>query len=333
MKVVIAGGSGHLGTLLARARSKAGDEVVVLSRTPQPGPWRVVGWDARTVGEWANELDGAGVVVNLAGRSVNCRYTEENRRAIMDSRVESARAIGEAVARAANPPRVWLQISTATIYAHRYDAANDEASGIIGGSEPGAPKAWRFSIGVAQAWERTVGEAALGRTRTVLLRSAVAMSPESGGPFDILLRLVRFGLGGTSGDGRQYVSWIHDADFVRAIDWIVRDAALSGPVNLAAPNPLPNAAFMRDLRRAWGIPVGLPSPGWMLGIGARLLGTETELVLKSRFVAPGRLAAAGFRFAYPRWDAAARDLCARWRRAHGALPADATSPRPPAAAR
>ncbi len=333
MKVVIAGGSGHLGTLLARARCEAGDEVVVLSRTPRPASWRVVAWDARTLGPWAQELEGAGAVVNFAGRSVNCRYTPSNRRAIVDSRVESTRAIGEAVARAAIPPRLWLQTSTATIYAHRYDVANDEASGIIGGSEPGVPETWRFSIEVARAWERAVDDATVDGTRTVKLRSAIVMSPESGGPFDILLRLVRFGLGGSSGDGRQYVSWIHDADFVRAIDWIVRNDALSGPVNLAAPNPLPNAAFMRELRRAWGIPVGLPSPGWMLEIGARLLGTETELVLKSRFVVPGKLAADGFAFDFPSWGAAARDLCTRWRRARGAPPPDATSSRLPAAGR
>jgi NAD dependent epimerase/dehydratase family enzyme len=156
------------------------------------------------------------------------------------------------------------------------------------------------------------------RTRTVRLRTAVVMSPESGSPFDILLRLVRFGLGGRSGDGRQYVSWIHDADFVRATDWIVRHDALTGPVNLAAPEPLPNEAFMRALRRAWGISIGLPSPGWMLEIGARALGTESELVLKSRFVVPGKLAASGFTFDFPGWNAAADDLCARWRRDRGA---------------
>jgi uncharacterized protein (TIGR01777 family) len=215
-------------------------------------------------------------------------------------------------------------MSTATIYAHRFDAPNDETSGIVGGAEPGAPETWRFSIDVVRAWERAADEAVVPRTRTVKLRTAVVMSPEPGGPFDILLRLVRFGLGGASGDGRQYVSWIHDADLVRAIDWIVRHDALRGPVNLAAPQPLPNAAFMRELRRAWGIPIGLPAPGWMLEIGARLLGTETELVLKSRYVVPGALAASGFAFAFPAWDAATRDLCARWR---------ATAPRPPAAQR
>ena len=296
----------------------------MLSRAPAAAPWRILAWDARTIGPWARELDGAGVVVNLAGRSVNCRYTRENRRAIVDSRVESTRAIGEAIAQAANPPPLWLQMSTATIYAHRFDAPNDETSGIVGGDEPGAPETWRFSIDVVRAWERAADEAVVPRTRLVKLRTAVVMSPDPGGPFDILLRLVRFGLGGASGDGRQYVSWIHDADFVRAIDWIVRHDALHGPVNLAAPQPLPNAAFMRALRRAWGIPIGLPSPGWMLEVGARLLGTETELVLKSRYVIPGTLAESGFTFAFPAWDAAARDLCARWR---------ATALRPPAAAR
>jgi len=315
VKFVIAGGSGQLGTLLARARSRAGDEVVVLSRTPAAAPWRVVAWDARTVGPWAAELDGADAVVNLAGRSVNCRYTPSNRRAIVDSRVESAQAIRDAIAQAARPPALWLQMSTATVYAHRYDAPNDEATGIVGGAEPGAPETWRFSIEVVRAWEQVVDEAVLPRTRTAKLRSAIVMSPEPGGPFDVLLRLVRFGLGGSSGDGRQMVSWIHGADFVRAIDHVVRDDALSGAVNLAAPNPLPNAEFMRDLRQAWGIPFGLPAPGPMLELGARVLGTESELVLKSRYVVPGKLAASGFAFDFPLWDAAARDLCERWRRA------------------
>jgi uncharacterized protein (TIGR01777 family) len=333
VKVVIAGGSGHLGTLLASARHQLGDEVVVLSRAPGRARWRVVAWDARTAGPWARELDGADVVVNLAGRSVNCRYTTANKRAIMDSRVDSVRAIGAAIAAAAIVPKLWLQMSTATIYAHRYDEPNDEARGIIGGSEAGTPPAWRFSIEVARAWERAVDESASERTRTVKLRTAVVMSPEPGGPFDLLLRLVRFGLGGASGDGKQMISWIHNADFVRAIDWIVRHEDVSGVVNLAAPKPLPNAAFMRALRRAWGIPIGLPAPAWMLEIGTRLLRTESELVLKSRFVVPGVLEAGGFAFDFPEWDAAARDLCARSRRAAGPLAQNsATSPRPPAAA-
>jgi uncharacterized protein (TIGR01777 family) len=313
MKVVIPGGSGQVGGILARAFQRGGHEVVVLSRAPTPAPWRVVGWDAKTTDDWAREIDGADVVINLAGRSVNCRYTRENRRLILESRVDSTRAVGRAIAEAASPPRVWLQASTATIYAHRFDAPNDEANGVLGGNEPGLPDAWRFSLEVASAWERTLDEAETPRTRKVALRSAVVMSPDRGGIFDILLGLVRRGLGGTSGDGRQYVSWIHDADFVRAIDFLIARDDLAGPVNLASPNPLPNAEFMRDLRRAWGTRFGLPASRWMLEVGAVFLRTETELVLKSRRVVPGRLLDVGFTFDFPGWPEAAADLCRRWR--------------------
>ena len=317
MKIVLPGGSGQVGTLLARDFHGSGHNVIELSRHPSGNrPWRSVAWDARTIGAWAAELEGADAVINLAGRSVDCRYTPENRRKIMQSRVDSTKVIGEAIARAAHPPPVWLQASTATIYAHRFDAGNDEATGIIGGSEANVPETWRFSIDVATAWERAVEEAGpLPQTRIVLLRSAMTMSPDAGGIFDVLLRLVRFGLGGKSGDGRQYVSWIHEADFVRAIRWLIEHDDISGPVNLAAPHPLPNAEFMRVLRAAWGIRVGLPAAKWMLEIGAVFLRTETELILKSRRVIPGRLLEMGFQFEFPEWAAAGRDLCARWRSA------------------
>src|SRR5262245_41596457 len=154
MKMVITGGTGQVGTLLARAFLADRHEVVVLSRNPGKAPWRIVRWDAETVADWAVEIEGADVVINLAGRNVNCRYHAQNRRLIMESRISSTRAVGRAIARAARPPRVWLQASTATIYAHRYDAANDEATGILGGSEADAPDAWRFSIDVAKAWEQ-----------------------------------------------------------------------------------------------------------------------------------------------------------------------------------
>jgi hypothetical protein len=314
VKIVVAGGTGQLGTLVARAHQAAGDEVVVLSRAVREAPWRVVAWDAKRLGSWAAEVDGADVVINLAGRSVNCRYTPENRRAIIDSRVDSTRVVGAAIAAAVRPPKVWIQMSTATIYAHRYDAANDELTGIIGGGEPGVPETWRFSIDVVKAWERAVDEAETPGTRKVKLRSAIVMAPGAGGPFDILLRLVRFGLGGHVGDGRQYVSWVHGDDFVRAVDQVIRDESLEDAVNVAAPNPLPNAEFMRELRAAWGMPVGLPAPGPLLEVGARVMGTETELALKSRRVVCAKLAGTGFAFAFPSWDAAARDLCARVRR-------------------
>jgi len=313
MKVVIPGGTGQVGTLLARHLQRKGHEVIVLSRRPGPAPWRVVSWDARTLGAWQDELDGADAVVNLAGRSVNCRYNAHNRREILESRVNSTRVVGEAISGAKRPPPVWLQASTATIYAHRYDAPNDEATGILGGSEPNVPDTWRFSIVVARSWERALEEATTPATRKVALRTAMVMSPDRGGVFDVLLNLVRHGLGGRAGNGRQYVSWIHFQDFLSAIEWLLERDDFSGPVNLAAPNPLPNAEFMRALRRAWGIGFGLPATEWMLEIGAFFLKTETELILKSRRVVPGRLLENGFTFPFPAWPEAAQDLCRQWR--------------------
>ena len=273
----------------------------------------MVAWDAETLGAWVAELEGTDVVVNLAGRSVDCRYHARNRREIMQSRVNSTRIVGEAIARVKQPPRVWLQASTATIYAHRFDAANDESGGILGGSEPDVPETWRFSIDVAQSWERALDEAVTPHTRKVKLRSAMTMSADHGGIFDVLLRLVRCGLGGRAGNGRQYVSWIHGADFVHAIYWLIDHDDIDGAVNLTAPNPLPNADFMRALRVAWGMPVGLPAANWMLEMGARILRTETELILKSRRVVPGRLLERGFSFQFPTWPEAARELCQQWR--------------------
>jgi uncharacterized protein (TIGR01777 family) len=311
MKIVIPGGAGQVGRILAREFHQTGHEVVVLSRTPADAPWRTVSWDGETMGDWTSEFEGADAVINLAGQSVNCRYTAENRKLIIDSRVKSTRAVGDAIVQASKPPRVWLQASTATIYAHRFDAPNTEATGIIGGAEPGAPETWRFSIDVVNSWERAFDKVPTPFTRKVLMRSAIIMSPNSGGPFDMLLRLVKYGLGGQAGDGKQYVSWIHDQDFVRAVRWLIEHRDFAGPVNLAAPNPLINSEFMRALRAAWGMPFGLPAPNWMLELGAFLLGSETELILKSRRVIPARLQQSGFDFQFPEWAAAARDLCAR----------------------
>jgi len=315
MKVVIPGGTGQVGTVLARAFQRDGHDVVVLGRhlRGEAAVWRTAQWDGVTLGEWGREVDGADVVINLAGRNVNCRYTAKHRHEIMQSRVVSTRVVGEAIAAARHPPRVWLQASTATIYAHRFDAPNDERTGIIGGSERDVPETWRFSIDVATSWERETDRAEVPRTRKVKLRSAVVMSPDRGGIFDTLLALVRRGLGGTSGDGRQYVSWIHDADFVRAVYWLIEQDQVGGVVNVAAPNPLPNAGFMRALREAWGTRLGLPATAWMLEIGAFFMRTETELVLKSRRVVPGVLAERGFTFQFPTWPDAAQDLCRRWR--------------------
>ena len=304
-----------MGTVLARALTEKGHEVVVLSRQPQARPWRVVGWDGATLGPWSAEVNGSDVVINLAGRSVNCRYTARNRREIVESRVRPTRVVGAAISEARRPPRLWLQASTATIYAHRYDGPNDEASGLIGGGEPDAPATWRFSIDVAQAWERAFDESVTPATRKVALRSAMTMSPDAGGIFDTLLTLVRRGLGGTAGDGRQFVSWIHFEDFVRATEWLIDHGEIDGVVNVAAPNPLPNREFMRLLREAAGARLGLPATRWMLEIGALVMQTESELILKSRRVVPGRLLEGGFVFKYSQWPDAARDLCHQWTRA------------------
>jgi uncharacterized protein (TIGR01777 family) len=309
MKIVIPGGSGQLGRLLAGAFWRD-HEVVVLSREPRTFPWRTVLWDGRTQGAWAAEIDGADAVINLAGRSVNCRYTARNRQAILQSRVEATLAVGEAIRRASRHPRVWLQASTATIYAHTFGPAHDER-GMIGGSEDGIPEEWGFSIDVARAWECAADQKVFASTRLVKLRTAIVMSRQRGGAFDLLLRLVRLGLGGPAGDGRQFVSWIHEADFVQAVRWLIEQDAVCGVVNVAAPNPLPNADFMRILREAWPIGFGLRARGWMLEAGAALLATETELILKSRRVVPRRLLERGFVFRFPTWDVAARDLVAR----------------------
>ena len=317
VKIVIPGGTGQVGTILTRRFVADGHEFVVLSRHARPATGnaaRVVNWDARTLSEWVQEIDGSDVVINLAGRSVNCRYHAENRQQIIESRTLSTRVIGDAIRTSNRPPRVWLQSSTATIYAHRYDLPNDDETGILGGAEENVPETWRFSVEVAKAWEAAAMEWELPHTRRVLMRSAITFSPDAGSVFEILLNLVRRGLGGTNGDGRQYVSWIHDQDFIQAVCWLIEHNDFDGPVNLASPHPLPNAEFMRTLRDAWGIPFGLPATKWMLELAAFFMRTESELILKSRRVVPKRLLRSGFEFQFPKWHEAARDLCDRYRK-------------------
>jgi uncharacterized protein (TIGR01777 family) len=308
MRVVIPGGSGQVGHVLARHFHGGGHDVTVLSRGPRVEPWRVVGWD-----EAAAELEGSDVCVNLAGRSVNCRYHEANRREILESRVKTTTMLGHVIGSLRRPPRVWINASTATIYRHALDREMDEATGELGGNEPGAPDTWNFSIEVAKAWEEAFFAAATPRTRKVAIRSAMTMSPDKGGVFDVLSGLVLRGFGGAQGPGTQYVSWIHETDFCRAIDLIVEREDLSGVINVSSPNPLPNREFMAALREAWGVRFGLPVLTWMVEIGAFFKRTESELILKSRRVVPGRLSAAGFEFRFPTWPEAARDLATRCR--------------------
>ncbi|MFE9438652.1 TIGR01777 family oxidoreductase [Streptomyces sp. NPDC006602] len=317
MKIVIPGGTGQVGTVLDRAMTAAGHEVVVLTRRPRRD--REVAWDGETPGAWAEEIDGSDVVINLAGRSVSCRYTEANLRAMMDSRVRSTQVVGEAIEAALRPPRVWLQMSTATVYAHRFDAPNDELTGVIGGEEPDVPDYWAYSVEIARNWELAQQRAETPHTRKVALRSAMVMSPDRGGVFDVLSWLVRLGLGGPVAGGAQYVSWIHDLDFVRAVEFLIDRDDIDGPVNLAAPGPLPQRAFMRELRSAWRVPAGLPATKWMAEIGAFVLRSDTELLLKSRRVTPARLLEAGFAFGYAEWPSAADDLVRRLRGGPGAV--------------
>jgi uncharacterized protein len=317
LRIVIPGGSGQVGQMLARHFHAQGHAVTVLSRAPMPAskarPWRVVSWDDAAGSPWISELEGSDVVINLAGRSVNCRYTTKNRREIYASRIRTTQILGEVIAGLRNSPRVWLNASTATIYRHALDRPMNEATGELGGGEPGAPETWNFSIEVARDWERTFFATPTPRTRKVAMRSAITLSPDRGSVFEVLLNLVRRGLGGHQGSGAQFVSWIHDADFVRAVDWLIAREDFDGVVNIASPNPLPNREFMRAFREAWGMRVGLPASAWMIEAGCFLMRTESELVLKSRRVVPTRLLESGFQFQFPEWLAAARDLVMRWR--------------------
>lgn len=305
MNILIPGGTGQVGQMLARHFVAQGHDVSVLSRSGSDGAIR---WVGKTLDDWTSLVDDADIVINLAGRSVNCRYTESNLLEMMDSRVDSTRVIGQAIEQSKTPPRVWLQMSTATIYAHRFDAPNDEHSGIIGGDEPDVPAYWRRSIEIAKAWETELDRANTPQTRKVALRTAMVMSPDSGGVFSVLKELTQRYLGGSIAGGNQFVSWIHEADFMNAIEFLIERDDLDGPINLASPNPLPQREFLRDLRKALGVSIGLPATKWMAEIGAWFMRTDTELILKSRNVNPARLMDAGFEFQFPTWANAARDL-------------------------
>lgn len=316
MEVILAGGSSQVGRMLVRALTARGHACVVLTRkvpSAHPTPLlREVRWDGRTLGPWCKDFEGVEAVINLAGRTVDSRYTERNLTAMQESRVLSTRVIGQAIAACKSPPAVWLQAGTATIYSHRFDAPNDEFSGEIGGSEPGVPSLWRRSVDIARAWEAELQDAPTPATRKVILRSALTLSPDRDGVFDVLTRLARLGMG-RQGSGRQYVSWIHEYDFVSAVLFLLSRSDLEGPFNLSAPCPLPNRDFMASLHAALGSRITFPVPRLILEIGACVLRTETELLLKSRRVAPERLLRHGFEFSYPTLPAAVEELVARWR--------------------
>ncbi len=318
LRIVLPGGSGQVGRMLAQFFQERGHHVTVLTRGPYTAPWQTVHWDGEQIGPWVETLEGADVCINLAGRSVNCRYHAENRWKIYASRIGTTRLLNHVIARLNDPPRVWLNASTATIYRHALDRPMDEATGELGGHEliskrRHVPETWDFSVGVAKDWEAAFFETQTPRTRKVAMRSAIVLSPVPGSTFATFLNLVRIGLGGTQGNGRQFVSWIHETDFARAVEFLIDRENLAGPVNIAAPHPLPNREFMEALRDAWGMPNGLPMPWPLLEIGTFLLRTESELVLKSRRVVPRRLLEAGFEFQFSQWPEAVDDLVRQWR--------------------
>jgi uncharacterized protein (TIGR01777 family) len=298
-KLVIAGGNGFLGRHLRRHFEQLGYAVVIISRGAGAGPGSVR-WDARTLGPWAAELEGADILLNMAGRSVDCRYTAANRREILASRVDSTRVLGEAVAACQRPPRVWLNSSTATIYAHTAGRrpANTEAAGVLGEG---------FSVGVAQAWEAAFAAAPTPATRKVALRTSIVLGPD-GGAFPVMARLAKLGLCSPQGDGQQWISWLHVADFCRAVEFLATQTQASGAFNVCAPQPLPNREFNQLLRQHLGPWLRLPQPKWLLEVGAFMLRTETELILKSRKVYPQRLLDLGFQFTFPTCEQALDEL-------------------------
>ncbi len=325
MRILLPGGSGQVGSLLARHLHTHGHRVTVLSRSPEAQahqPWRTLGWNGKTPGPWVDELHTADAVIHLSGRSVNCRYTPENRRAIYDSRTEPTLLLGRLIADSPTPPKLWLNASTSTFYRHALDRPNDEFTGELGdrpherGTRESAtlPETWSFSIDVAARWEEALAAMPTPQTRKIRLRSSMVMSPDEGGVFSVMSKLARLGLGGSQGSGKQFVSWIHGEDLCRAVDLLLEHPEITdeteGVVNLSAPGPLPNRDFFRTLRRAWGQPIGLPAPVPALALGAVFMQTETELVLKSRWVLPTLLRKHGFTFRYATWAEAAPALVA-----------------------
>ncbi|EPX57824.1 Cell division inhibitor [Cystobacter fuscus DSM 2262] len=295
--MVLAGGSGFLGRSLARALEARGYEPVILTRSPRPGPTREVAWDGKTVGPWCSEIEGAAAVVNLAGRSVDCRYTPENRREILASRLDSVRVLGEALRQCASPPPVWIQAVSLAILGNSGDSPRDE------NSPPGSG----FSVDVCRQWEAACAEQHLPATRMVLLRIGFALGRD-GGALDKLARLTRWGLGGSVGTGQQYVSWLHIEDLDALVLRAIEDPSMHGVYNATGPSPVTNAEFMRTLRHVLHRPWSPPVPAWAVRLGARLMGTEAELALSGRRGLPRRLQEEGFVFRHTDLSRALKDL-------------------------
>lgn len=299
-KIVIAGGTGFLGKMLSEHFAMDNYQVVVLSRSDRTSAGKIsyVKWDGENLGDWKNELEGAKALINLCGKSVDCRYTSSNKKSIYDTRLNSTMILGKAIAECENPPEVWMNSSSATIYRHAEDRDMDEETGEIGTG---------FSVDVCQKWESAFFDAITSNTRKVALRIAIVLG-KNGGALQPLKSLAKIGFGGSQGSGTQYFSWIHEVDFINSVNFILENKALSGVYNLAAPNPVKNVKFMGILRKALKIPFGIPMPKWMLEMGALIIRTETELILKSRRVVPKKLMEKGYTFQFPHLDTALSNL-------------------------
>lgn len=287
MKIVIAGGSGFLGRALQQYFAAQAHEIILLNRTPRSA--NAIQWDGKSQGNWSKVIDGADVLINLAGKSVDCRYTEANKNAISSSRTDSTRALQEAVNQASHKPALWINASSATIYIHAATRKMDEYTGTIGDD---------FSMNVCKDWEAAFFKENTPGVRKVAIRTAIVLGNE-GGAYPKLKALTKAFLGGQQGDGQQIMSWIHLHDFCRAIEHIIQDREIDGPVNVTAPEPLPNKEFMRLLREKYRRPFGLSQNRLLLELGALFLRTEAELLLKSRNVYPEKLLLQGFSFHYP----------------------------------
>lgn len=296
MKIIIAAGTGFLGKNLEEYFTGKGEEVYILTRNP--GRNNEIRWDARTLGEWKHVLENADVLINLTGKSVDCRYTEKNKKEIYTSRIESTKVLQEAIDQCIHKPKIWLNASSATIYTHSETHLNTEENGIIGDD---------FSMNICKSWEKEFFRVENEITRKTALRTSIVLG-NNGGAFTKLKMITKAGLGGKQGRGTQKVSWIHIDDFCRAVDFIIENEKISGVVNVTAPNPLPNEEFMRKLRNRMNIPFGLNAQVWQLEIASIFLQTETELLLKSRNVYPEKLIQKSFTFNYPDIEAAFQDL-------------------------
>jgi len=310
-KIVLLGGSGQIGQTLARYFHGRGIEVISVSRTPHPAPWITVAWDGKTVEQWSKCLDGADAVINLAGSNINTRFTREHRALILDSRLDATRATAAAIRSLRRPPRVWLNASAVDIYPH--SLAPTPETTISGYQDTGAvdsttPESWRFLSEVVWRWEEAFRTEQIPGTRKIALRTTLMLSQDDGGVFQLLSKLARFGLGGAQGSGKQFVSWMHHADYARAMEFLIEREEISGPVNITSPQPLPNGEFMRLLRQAVRMPLGLPAPTFGIQLTSLLLQTEPVLVLKSRCSVPTVLQQYGFTWEFPDWQGAVQDL-------------------------